>query len=139
MKFLFVILFSLTSSFALEIDPHVWEQTQDSKDLQLYRSKEIKGYYLSVKKSEVKNSHWQDADATRIIKEHSKTKVKMLSFLGIKNWKLDSHKWSPSKEESTLELLGTYTNKSGQKVEFKEVHIFNSNFKTQYLYTKVIP
>lgn len=63
-------------------------------------------------------------------------KKKMLSFVGISDWQAQKYHWSTHPKGHELNIEGQYTDSSGQKITFKEIHIFAAAKTIQILHTR---
>ncbi len=69
----------------------------------------------------------------RLIKNFEKDKAKALTFFGITKWQAKDYHWVKGKE---LTVTGTYINREGKSVSFKEFHKFNENSRHVIVLTR---
>lgn len=74
-------------------------------------------------------------DPERYFKAFSAKKIRMLSLIGISEWKAHSYKWTAHPEHQKLEVVGSYQDSQKQLIRFKEVHLIRKNFVDQFLQT----
>ena len=142
MRFSILILILISSGqiFAYPVDMDLWIPVVGNANdaVRVYSHKEKKQYKLSIQTTKVYSKKWKDSKRSDVYKNVISQKKKMLSLLGIKNWRVTSQKWTPTQEVSTLEIKGDYLNSRDKKVEFHEVHEFGLKQKTQYLFTRIM-
>ena len=88
------------------------------------------------RKRHAKKKDWSQIKKFEYFKSLETKKKKMLSLIGIKNWKANKQKWKKTKSGRELSIVGSYTNSKNEKVSFKELHVFQPTATYQILFTK---
>lgn len=115
-----LLLFS-SSSFAK------WSLKKKYDDVSIYKS--LNNTRLNITKMPF--SHNEDYVTLNLIKNVEKQKKKMLEVIGLRDWQMSHFQ----KFQNYFILYGSYLNKSGKKVYFKEFHYLERNKKVQILLT----
>ena len=138
MKFFLIVIVFFNSAIArsdIEFNKK-WKLVRDNDISIVWKTRDLKGIFASVsiikRKSDInlyKNKPY--------FKKLLLKKKTMLSFSGISDWKVKSHKWSKNKRgEVNLTFKGSYRDHQGKEITYTEVHKFSKNKVTQILYTQ---
>ncbi|MCY4524266.1 MAG: hypothetical protein OXB84_05970 [Halobacteriovoraceae bacterium] len=116
--------------------PAGWKLLRDNgiKVWQLKSNSNVSGS-LERKKHQ-KQTNWSKLKKKSYMKKLEEKKKKVLELIGISDWRTDSHKWKKINNSHLLNITGRYTDSSGQKTAFTEIHIYNSNETIKMLYTR---
>lgn len=127
---LLVFLLVNFSCYANSFDS-LWELKRDNTVAKVYSAKKQKNTYASAmdKEGVLNLKILKSKDFLNNLKID---KMKMLSYIGITNWKLSESKWVDNK----LQMKGTYTDKNGQKIVFVEIHLYTKKSYKQLLYSQ---
>lgn len=83
-----------------------------------------------------KKIDWSTQGKESLFKSLEAQKKKMLSFVGISDWQANRYHWATHPKGHELNIEGQYTDSSGQKITFKEIHIFAADKTIQILHTR---
>lgn len=68
--------------------------------------------------------HWEKIKSKKFFLDLIHKKRKMLSLIGIKEWKVKRSNWKKQKGYRELTMEGSYYNSQNHLIDFKEVHLF---------------
>lgn len=135
-SFVFLISFPLWASSSFGEDWILSSDLDDVKVWQLKTNTDVTGSWQEKKPS--KKLDWSKVGTEDFFKDFEKDKIRMLSYIGITEWKAEKYQWKelPSGHELTIE--GHYLDSGHKKIAFTEVYLFQK-FKTiQILQTRPI-
>ncbi|MBT3584643.1 MAG: hypothetical protein HN509_07035 [Halobacteriovoraceae bacterium] len=138
MKYLLTFLVILNSAFASnDVAFNLrWKLVRDNDISIVWKARNVKNIFASIstikRKSDIKLYK-----NMAYFKELLAKKNKMLSFSGISDWKVASHKWVKGKsDEVSLTFAGSYKDHRGTQITYTEIHKFSKGKVTQILYTQ---
>ena len=124
-------MFCSNSTFAANIFSSLWNLNSDNTIAQVYHAKNKNNVFASVmiQKQRTNISLLKEADFLNKLQSEKK---EILTMIGITQWKLTKNQWV----QNNLYMEGTYQDKNGTKIFFKEVHIYHSDSFKQLLFTQ---
>ncbi len=136
-KLIFLILLTLKSlsPLAKPLDD-LWQLSRQTDNVWIWKHKDnsdVIGTLQSMAK--VKPINWQKIKSTKFFKNLIKRKKRMLSLIGITDWKEKSHDWKKKKDYHELVIKGSYLNPKRERVQFIEHHLYFKNKTHQILLT----
>ncbi len=135
MKKIFISLLFFLSTAAIA-SPSGWKLSRDVNGVKVWQLEKNSDVTGSLEKRKTgKKINWLNIKQKDFFKKLEEKKKKMLSFIGISEWK-GKYKWQPKKEHHELLVNGSYRDWSGQKITFAEVHIYRANETIQILHTR---
>ncbi len=135
MKKVFILLLFFLSTTAIA-SPSGWKLSRDVNGVKVWQLEKNSDVTGSLERRKTgKKINWLNIKQKDFFKKLEEKKKKMLSFIGISEWK-GKYKWKPKKDYHELLVNGSYKDWSGQKIIFTEVHIYRTNETIQILHTR---
>jgi len=134
----YVFLLSLplwaSSSFGDE-----WILSSDLDDVKVWQLKADPNVTGSLqKKKPLKKLDWSQVGTENFFKGFEKNKIKMLSYIGITEWKAEKYRWKELPTGHELKIEGHYVDSSNKKIAFTEVHHYQELKTIQILQTRPV-
>lgn len=114
-----------------------WSLTSDSDNVkvwQLNSNPDVTGSWQE--RSPSKKLDWSKVGSDAFFKALEADKVKMLSFVGISEWKPEQYKWNKHPKGHELKIEGHYLDSQNKKIAFTEVYYFQELKTIQILQTR---
>lgn len=61
---------------------------------------------------------------------------KGLALIGVTNWEAKDYQWITQSKHHELRVTGSYYDSTGNKIKFKEIHVFQKEKTLQLLHTR---
>ena len=132
----FAIAFASTSAKA-QVLPEGWKIIHNIDGIELLEHASNKGIKGSWERRKTrKKIDWSRIDGEKFFKKIEKQKKKLLSIVGISNWKAEHYEWKPYNHLYRLRIDGSYTNSTGESITFTEIHFYSPTQTVQILHTR---
>lgn len=130
----------ILSFFIISINIHAapkdWTLTSNidgTKTWQLISNTDVTGSLANRKTASPID--WNTTNGEDFFKAFEEKKKKMLSIIGIVDWKVTKHSWIKFKNYNQLEITGSYTDSKKQDISFTEQHLYYPDRTLQMLHT----
>lgn len=87
-------------------------------------------------KKPLRKLDWSKVGTNEFFKKFEADKIKMLSFVGIRDWKAEKYEWNKLPLGHELKIQGHYVDVSDKKIAFTELHYFQEQKTIQILQTQ---
>lgn len=83
-----------------------------------------------------KNRDWSQKGKENFFQSLSQRKKKVLALIGVTNWEAKDYQWITQSKHHELRVTGSYYDSTGNKIKFKEIHVFQKEKTLQLLHTR---
>jgi hypothetical protein len=136
MRILITLLFLSTAiTFAKTNPEKSWKIHRQESGLRIYTSTKYPNTYFTIKETFERMGASKTIKNEKRFKDFVKTRQALFANSGIKNWTATKHKFSEKNKQLRMDIWGSYTDITNQKVNFWEIHIYKSDNKIELLYT----
>jgi len=114
-----------------------WILSSDLDDVKVWQLKantDVTGSWQEKKPS--KKLDWSKVGTEDFFKDFEKGKIKLLSYVGITEWKAEKYQWKELPSGHELKIEGHYLDSGHKKIAFIEVHHFKKSKTIQILQTR---
>ena len=108
-----------------------WSLHRRYDDISIYKSKKGTRLTLSSRSTKTKDKKFTKA----FLEEIKKDKEKMLTMIGVKDWRIATTKVETKDGVTKVRLQGSYYDTTKQRIHFIEYHYYSNDKKLQLLLT----
>lgn len=135
MKSIFVLIIFIFIPVISIAQPSGWKLSRDANGVKVWLLKNNSNVTGSLQRRKTLNKNkLGKIKQEDFFKRFENKKRRILSLIGVTNWKATKYDWSPGTRQLSVE--GTYTDSSGLNVTFAEIHIFKNGETVQILHTR---
>lgn len=133
--FSFIFIFILLLPFITLAQPSGWKLARDTNGVKVWlleKNPDITGSLVIRKEQNKINGLIIKGD--KLFQDFENKKKKMLTYIGVNDWKASNYEWFPDKRELFVE--GTYRDSYGHLIVFAEIQSFKDEESIQILHTR---
>ena len=129
-----IISIPLRASSSFDKNWSLSSEMDNVKVWQLKADSDVTGSWQE--KKPLKKLDWSKVGTESFFKKFEADKIKMLSFVGIRDWKAHKYQWSKLPLGHELKIEGHYVDATDKKIAFTELHYFQEHKTIQILQTR---
>ncbi len=129
-----LILFFTVGAFA-QVDTVTWQLIRYANGVASYKNAQKPEVRATrIEKEGLKKSKFDALGTQEFVREMEESKRKLLTFIGVKDWKVDQIQTSKEKSETVIKMHGSYIDSASEKTGFVEIHRYSADKTVQMLY-----
>ena len=131
----YIIFFLINASSTGLVVLKNWKLSRDTNNVKVWQLVANPNVTGSIEKRDTEID-WSTIKKKESLEKFKNRRKKILSLIGVYDWKAYEHKWSFKKDFHQLNINGSYRDSFNKKITFSEVHIFKRNQIIQMLHTR---